>query len=221
MTQVKDKPLRQRGSSRDDDDGQQRRLTRHHVSNLRPIASRGGGEETYKKKNKNKKDNAGAALRSAGKHTKCAPTGGGGILAASPLLIVCHLSEIKSNSFVFRMPDTFLRDIFFSFSFFLLCLSLSFYDPPFFSLVWATPRENFINFKLQRIKWSRKERRPIQLVELGLTDGPINCSGRSERWKLKIFSHVSCTRVQDPKKGFLCQPKRDKCIKSCQQQQQR
>lgn len=49
MTQVKDNPLRQRGSSRDDD-GQQRRLTRHHVSNLRPIASRGGGEETYKKK---------------------------------------------------------------------------------------------------------------------------------------------------------------------------
>lgn len=110
MTQVKDNPLRQRGSSRDDD-GQQRRLTRHHVSNLRPIASRGGGEETYKKKIK--KDNAGAALRSVGKHTKCAPTGGGGILAASPLLIVCHPSEIKSNSFVFRMPDTFLRDIFF------------------------------------------------------------------------------------------------------------
>lgn len=100
MTQVKDNPLRQ-----------QRRLTRHHVSNLRPIASRGGGEETYKKKIK--KDNAGAALRSVGKHTKCAPTGGGGILAASPLLIVCHPSEIKSNSFVFRMPDTFLRDIFF------------------------------------------------------------------------------------------------------------
>lgn len=148
MTQVKDNPLRQRGSSRDDDDGQQRRLTRHHVSNLRPIASRGGGEETYKKKIKIKKDNAGAALRSAGKHTKCAPTEGGGILAASPLLIVCHPSEIKSNSFVFRMPDTFLRDIFFSLS----SASLSFYDPPFFSLVWATPRENFINFKLQRIK---------------------------------------------------------------------
>lgn len=62
MTQVKDNPLRQRGSSRDDD-GQQRRLTRHHVSNLRPIASRGGGEETYKKKIKKRQRWRSAPLR--------------------------------------------------------------------------------------------------------------------------------------------------------------
>jgi len=61
---------------------------------------------------------------------------------------------------------------------------------------------------------------PIQLVDLGLYCQTINCLGRFGALKIENilprFRGQRCTRVQDPKKGFLCQPKRDKCIKSCQ-----